>query len=298
MIEVLQTKQIPGGIQVLARAFKGDKQIGFGKDGTVDIEKFNIYTSSKLSKKAILESLEHIVGVKKEKGDDSNIIKGKKGSTTSTFFPAAGTNAPVDGFVRRSGVNETFSTIRAGAGNGAGDSSTQFGPALNASATTDQFEEMNRNGFGFDTSPIDIADIVSSATISFHSDSNLTGLGDTDIDVVLFTPASESAIATGDFVNFGTTRFATGIAVTAWNNGSYTDYTLNASGLANISQTGNDFFGLRTKWDVDNSFTGTWSSSAVTRVNPFFADEAGTAKDPKLVVEHGALAFIPQIIII
>ena len=43
-IEILgNITAIEGGIQVFARAWRGNKQLGFGKDGSVDIERFNIY---------------------------------------------------------------------------------------------------------------------------------------------------------------------------------------------------------------------------------------------------------------
>src|SRR3990167_7351815 len=40
-IEVVETKAIEGGVEVFARAWTPDgKQVGFGKDGSVDLERF------------------------------------------------------------------------------------------------------------------------------------------------------------------------------------------------------------------------------------------------------------------
>ena len=42
-VKIISIKEIEGGIEVMARAWKKGKQLGFGKDGSVDIERFNIY---------------------------------------------------------------------------------------------------------------------------------------------------------------------------------------------------------------------------------------------------------------
>src|SRR3990167_2105288 len=41
-IEIISIKNITDGVEVLARAWKDGEQIGFGKDGSVDVERFNI----------------------------------------------------------------------------------------------------------------------------------------------------------------------------------------------------------------------------------------------------------------
>ena len=47
------------------------------------------------------------------------------------------------------------------------------------------------------------------------------------------------------------------------------------------------------KWDVDNSFTGSWASNQATKWQSWAVDGSGSATDPKLVVEH----FIPAPVI-
>src|SRR3989344_2016473 len=41
--EIQSVQKIEGGIEILARAWKDGKQLGFGKDGSVEIERFKIF---------------------------------------------------------------------------------------------------------------------------------------------------------------------------------------------------------------------------------------------------------------
>ena len=42
-LDIQSIKAIEGGVEILARAWKGNKQFGFGKNGSVEIERFKIY---------------------------------------------------------------------------------------------------------------------------------------------------------------------------------------------------------------------------------------------------------------
>src|SRR3990167_7115079 len=95
-----------------------------------------------------------------------------------TVNPAAGANSPVDGWVQRSAVDETFSTIRGGAGTTADTTgSSENTPVLSSSATTDQFAVLRRGIFCFDTSSIGINSDITSAIISFVGSVKNNGLG-------------------------------------------------------------------------------------------------------------------------
>jgi len=102
------------GIELFARAWQGNQQLGFGADGTVEIERFRIFnppilvddqngdiirkwtdTDGNLHQRklredqlqAIKETLAHTI---KQVGKDNNkIVVGKVGNTTSTFYPDA-----------------------------------------------------------------------------------------------------------------------------------------------------------------------------------------------------------------
>jgi hypothetical protein len=42
-VEIQRVEKIEGSVQVFARAWKGGQQLGFGKDGSVEIERFRIF---------------------------------------------------------------------------------------------------------------------------------------------------------------------------------------------------------------------------------------------------------------
>ena len=42
-IEIVKTNLIEGGIEVFARAWRDGNQIGFGADGSVDVERFKVF---------------------------------------------------------------------------------------------------------------------------------------------------------------------------------------------------------------------------------------------------------------
>ena len=123
-IEIQSLDKIEGGIEIFARAWKGDKQLGFGADGTVDIERFRIFNPPILvhdpngdivrnftdkdgnvkqlklredAKQAILDTLAHTIKVIGK--TDTNIKAGSIGNTTSTFYPDSGNpgSVTVDG---------------------------------------------------------------------------------------------------------------------------------------------------------------------------------------------------------
>jgi len=131
-LEIVEVNTIDGGIEVFARAWNDGNQIGFGEDGTVDIERFRIFNPPILvpdplgdivrvgadtdssgivyptcifredPEAALLESIKHTILVMKNKHDSSQIIVGRVGNTTSTFYPAAGAASPVDGGLEHS----------------------------------------------------------------------------------------------------------------------------------------------------------------------------------------------------
>ena len=115
-IEIVSFNAIEKGIEVFVRAWDSNGQIGFGKDGTVDIERFviinppilidddngdiiktsthsetGVATVRKLkedTKEAVLQVLEHAIKVIPKFGS-GNVVIGKIGSTTTTVFPDA-----------------------------------------------------------------------------------------------------------------------------------------------------------------------------------------------------------------
>lgn len=209
------------------------------------------------------------------------------GFDSLTAYPDAGTGSTtVDGYVQRGTVDETFGTIRGGAGNGSGATDTGFNaPSLSASSTTDQFSRLRRAIFTLDTSALTASASISAAVFSIKSATKNNGLGSPDIDLVNSSPASDNTLANGDYSNVGTTVYAS-IAYASYTGDSatYNDFTL--SDTSGVSKTGITRFATRLSWDTDNSFTGTWSATAETKMPAIFADTAGTSEDPKLVITY------------
>lgn len=318
-IEIVDIEPIEGGVQVFARAWKSGKQLGFGTDGTVDIERFRIfnppilvpdengdvvhegyddirkqstYTSYREdAQEALLQVIAHNVLVMQNVHSDEKIVHGKRGNTTSTFYPDASSGATtVDGRVGRQGATQTWASIHDGAGTyvTTGTPANQYIPFIDATATTDQWENLTRAFYLFDTSAVS-SDTISSATFSVYPAVTPVDTFVTNTNTVALTsssPAADNTLTTADYNQVGTTDFATRKAVTAFTTGAYKDYSLNASGLSNIDGAGISKFALRIGRDIDNS--PSWESNKEAAPNLYWADQTGTTNDPKLVVEHAA----------
>ena len=325
-IEITDIKKINGGIQFYVRAWdKQGNQIGFGKDGTVDLEKFIIInppilvpdengdivrenivssvaviatstatttatttiTQTKYREdlpEALLQSVEHTISIKKEKFGSERIIKGKIGNSTLTVYPDA---AP--GLTTNDGrVYLNYATSWA-----AWHDATQATGALNddTNETIVQLQEQGtsyngmRSGFGFDTSPINGATISASTFSLYGTDFAYYDTDNDNVAPVSFSPNSNTEWVVGDFLytNFGTSVWATALDVTNWNQAGYNDFSLNATGLAGINKTGVTNIGFRAGKDISNTAPG---DECVSLITGYYADQAGTTQDPKLVVEY------------
>jgi hypothetical protein len=224
------------------------------------------------------------------------------GATVTTVYPDAHVeSSTVDGRVRRSSVSETWATIRAAAGNASGDSGTDGGGAqIQSAATTDRWQFLERFICLFDTSPIADAHAISGATLSTYGRVKENSIGNAiNMNVYLSSPASDTALIDADFTTLGTTAQATAISYASYNTGAYNAFTLNATGLGNISKTGISKFGFRNETYDAGGSTATWASGAAyDALVGYEADYTGTSRDPKLVVTHapgfrptGALIF-------
>ena len=103
------------------------------------------------------------------------------------------------------------------------------------------------------------------------------------LGIVASTPASNTNFVTEDYDQFGTTAFITYWNITNAVVDSYAEFTLNASGLSNISKTGVSRFGTRSKNDIINVEP---SGSSVTAYRVYKANHTGTTKDPLLTVTY------------
>lgn len=302
-IEIVDTEKIDGGIQVFARAWENKKQIGFGEDGTVDIERFRIFNppifvedpngdilfqwheTDQITQEVklveqrrredpyekLLQTLEHNLSVMKNIHLDSKIEKDKRGNTTSTFF----SNASGDGQVIAN--NATWATVRGATTGTAAAGGTNSGSDAPRSILFSAVYYIGRCFLPFDTSAIPDGDTISSATFSLYFNS-FSGTESTTLEVVQTSQASNTALANGDYDNLtftsgGSISYPTATA-------GYKDITLNATGLSWISKTGYTKLGAITGFDLNNS--------APTAIRQGSVDYANGTNAPKLVVEHAA----------
>ena len=321
--EIVNIERMAGGIIAYVKAWKNGTKVGFGGDGSVEIEKFKIYFSKtglfnnysyicvpdlngsieleqidESGKKYLtkfkedpvgwlINNIGHTLSVKKQIHDDKNIVEGKVGNTTSTFNPEAGEGVTAaDTELGKHGQDATLTAIRTGTATLISNTS-QFAQAqLQASATTDQFSLIRRCGYGFDLTALS-TDTIDSAVLSLFGQAKTNSLGSPAGHVGAYTPTDFGTPVTADFgTAFSYTSFAS-VSYASFSDVAYNDLTLNASGLAHLSAaiTGLSFL---TDWDINNNFTGTWSGSQGSLLRTQTADTADSAKHPKLVIEHTA----------
>lgn len=187
-----------------------------------------------------------------------------------------------DGDVRRVSSTSWADARTGSTGNTAAASSTIL--SVKTQFATDPSQWLiNRAFILFDTSALGAGVIISSAVLSLAGDGNAVTDTDTDtLHVVSATPASNTDLVSADFVEVGSTSFASK-ALASWvaTAGTYNDFTLNASGIANISLTGISKFALRMATDLNNS-----TPTGLNDIRIRASEIADTTSDPKLVITY------------
>jgi len=312
--EIVEVQQLENGVALFARVFENGKQIGFG-DGTVDIERFifinppllvddengdivdsftdkeGVTHTRKLREdpvEALKQALENTVDVMKSKHDASRIIEGKRGNTTTTVYPA------YDAYLGRENTTDTWTQMRDAA---TSEYQGQYPNTTNTYAGFTNFKSgsyraIERAFWTFNTSSVPDSDVISSASINLKM-GTLTG-GNPDsctYHIVSVAPASKTSVASGDYDSFGTTSWGSVALSTITSTNTYYTWTLDSNGIANISKTGNDCFGMRMDRDINNS-----EPTGINRRAFFYVAATGTTSDPYLTMEHAAaVTFIPTI---
>jgi len=317
-VDIQSINVIDGGMEVFARAWKGGKPVGFGKDGTVEIERFRFINPPVLVSdvngpivresvnentgelrqrryredpaEAIRSELTHTISVVGK--DGSNIVPNKKGSTVSTFLPAAGASTPCDGRTNFDGSGDSWSDVRNSTTSGNAQVDGTEHNIATAYFLTPEYG-VYRVHYGFDISDIS-TDTISAAVFS------VSGTGDaeadpdtTNIDIVSSAPASTDDLVVGDYDGIGSTVYAD-MALADWvqTDGTYNDFTLDATGITYVDgwkgASGIGFLAIRNSRDTDDS-----APTGNNNVVSYFADQTGTNKDPKLVLTHAAAAAGP-----
>lgn len=207
---------------------------------------------------------------------------------SSTYFPDPDPETTTcDGFVGRGSVNESWATIRSSAGNTVNDSGTDASaPYVLSTSTSNQWGNLRRNIYGFDTSNVTSGFSVTAGTFSPHA----SGIDNTiavNYCAVQAASASNTALATGDYANnTGLSLVSDSILAGSGLSAGYIDFTLNTSGLSYVNKTGVTKMGCQFNEDRTNS-SPTWASAVDSGFsNGDFAEMAGTASDPKLTLTY------------
>lgn len=315
-IEIRDLDIQPDVTEVYLRAWDSEgQQLGFGRDGTVEIERIRIYNmpllvpdSSGLIVRSYLdkgtgrnveqrfridetEALSQILGqilpaIGKE---GSNIEEGKVGRTTSVFYPDPSVETTsVDGYVNHNtGAGSSWVTAH-GATTGSANDSASTGEIQSREYDDEANRfELVRAFFLFDTSALPDTDEISAATVSLATVGttiNTDNDGTDYINIYASTPVSDTAIVSGDYDGIGNTALATPIDMGSLPAaGTYAVFNLNATGIAAISKTGITKLGAREGHDAENieiaqNTRNLWAIS--------MAETALTTLDPKLTVTH------------
>ena len=211
--------------------------------------------------------------------------------TVTTAYPDAGspgTNT-VDGNTAHGSDDSTWATVRGGVGTGAGGTQVSGLIMQLGTGTTVNWDTISRAHYGFDFSAVTDTDNKDSATLSIYGASKSNGnSGSPDVNIYSSAPASNTSLVAGDFDGYGTTAFATAITYANFSTTAYNVFTLNASGLAQISLTATaSNFGLRSaSYDAANSEPTRNGNSLYDNMQANFADAADTTNDPKLELTH------------
>lgn len=301
-IEIVEVNTVDGGVEVFARAWKNGVQLGFGKDGTVDLERFRVFNPPMLVSdplgdipreitfqdgtvhqrnlredpaEAMIETIVHAANQVGKEG--TTIIPGSRGNTVTTFYPS------YDASISRLDTDTTWSACRDATSGLAVDDTSDYKYFTCEKRATNKFE-IHRGYFVFDTSTIGSGQQVDSGTISlnFTGDSSIYQTA----GFVDFT-SPDSGFTTAEFdVVSGYTEVVTQITPSAAN-GSYDTWTLNSTGIGLVNMTGKSHYGLVWQYDISNTTPSTTNRNYRTWD---MSEWTGTANDPKLVITHSAAA--------
>lgn len=221
------------------------------------------------------------------------------GFDTLTAYPDTGNpgETTVDGFISRySATGETFSTIVAGAGTSVYDTSMQVRLTEHAT-TSSRYVRLHRAFCHYDTSSLTADSIISNVVLSLYLTKANSFASSPLTHIIESTIISDNTLTTLDFVNTGSVDFGS-IAYDDLNSSVYNDFTLNESGIANVSKTGVSKFASKSSWDFTRTGPA-WEGGKEFRLTISPADNEGTDNDPKLTVTYtlpgGGSTFIPKI---
>ena len=228
-------------------------------------------------------------GFKKGAGCATGHTDNGDGTCTATFYPDADAESTsVDGQCSHRGgeINGlAWADIRGGAGTNATDDGSAAGIYLRQGSASGWWI-LARAMTLFHTSALPDNCTITSSTLSVYGSAKGNSAAyDPDINVYSVAPASDTAIAAGDYNSFGTTAYSTTISYASYSTTGYNDFVLNSTGLAAISKTGVSKFGFR---DVSADVANVEPSCPYDDISymQFYTAEKGDPYKPKLEVTY------------
>lgn len=307
IMEIQSSTKGAGYEEVFVRAWEGVEQVGFGKDGTVEIERFRIFNpptliqddNGEIERKFELpdgemiikkytydpqESLKYVLAnvIKKVGKDGKNIVKGKVGNTTSVFFPTGGDGGVSIG---TSAGYTTWSGARSATTGGSTNTQALFMQTFyNAGGSPGQYG-LSRVFLPIDTSSLDGQDLVS-ASLTLKLSAQSIASSRTWVLIADTSQNSTSTLVNDDFDNCGDLNspieISDRVLSSNWSVDNSYSFTINEAGLDHINKTGVSMIGMRDAiYDVDN---GTPTNNTWQQFYSYY--QTGTVDDPYLTVEH------------
>lgn len=263
-VEIVDVEEMKEGVQVFARAWRNGKQVGFGKDGSVDIERFRLFnppiTVADKEGEIVKKNIDIVTGEEEEMrfredpqaaikeillgaansvGKISDNIKaGKIGNTTSIFYSTVG-----DGKTFIQGTTwEDSKTGTAGV-----DYATTRMTVGVVRILSDRWQ-IRRNFLNFDTSALEY-DTIDSAQITLRTYyRSAFAYGGRTLSIGSSTNESSTILAPADHFKVGDVKLSNDV----WCNSAEAEatkvWTLTATGLGEIKGDGLSKFCIR---DVD-----------------------------------------------
>ncbi|MCK9370818.1 hypothetical protein M0R04_12990 [Candidatus Dojkabacteria bacterium] len=188
---------------------------------------------------------------------------------TLTVYPDANpeTNT-VDATISENTDETLANKIAAASGTSVNPSSTSLYVYLESNATSQHYAYLQRTILLFDTSALPTGATISAAKLGLYVVTSADGLTGQTFNIVSSAPASNNDVVVGDYDSLGTTKFSSDINVGGQTTSAYLEISLNAAGIATISDSGITKLGLRLTSDgLGGSVTWAASQTTILQVN-------------------------------
>ena len=217
------------------------------------------------------------------------------GFDTLTFYSEAGSggeNVVCDGFVSKSGDNQTFGSLWEGDGNSVSVTTTALMAGQILCGTTSyRYTRISRGIIMFDTSSLEDTSIITSAELKGYVGGYTNSLNrptSTEFWLTTVTTTNNNTLVGADYNkdNFGTGNLGS-ITLQVFIDNLYgsLSYDLTAAGLEVINKNGITKFGMRSYIDIAESGAG-WVSEGALTAYLGSSDNLGISQDPRLIITY------------